>query len=340
MSGTVAYQLAQRQAGSSKTISYLYPQTGHEVKKGRRSGRPVWPRDPGVAGAPAGIAALPARCHYAPAIALNAAGESGQDGGLPCIPATHPEEDPMFAKRWLLAAIVVLPVFAAPAPAQKYGGVLKAVHRENPPNLSIHENATVSTTWPMTPVYSNLVFYNYDNAVETTDDLVAELAESWAWSDGGKKLTFKLRRGVKWHDGRPFSARDVKHTFDTLREAGGAKRLRLNPRKLWYENVKDVVANGDYEVSFVLERPQPSLLSMLANGYTPIYPAHIDPGELRTRAVGTGPFKLKTYEPDKLIEVEKNPDFFIKGRPYLDGITYTVIKDRQARAAALMTGQI
>jgi peptide/nickel transport system substrate-binding protein len=246
----------------------------------------------------------------------------------------------MSAIRWLLLAFIMLAGLALPAQAQKYGGVLKAVHRENPPNLSIHENATVSTTWPMTPVYSNLVFYHYDKAVESTDDLVAELAESWTWSDDGKKLTFKLRRGVKWHDGHPFTSKDVKYTFDLVRDVAPDKKLRLNPRKLWYDNVKEIVTAGDYEVSFVLGRAQPSLLSMLANGYSPVYPAHIDPGELRTKAIGTGPFKLKTYEPDKLIEVVRNPDFFVKGRPYLDGITYTVIKDRQARAAALMTGQI
>ncbi|HEX7926741.1 MAG TPA: ABC transporter substrate-binding protein, partial [bacterium] len=82
------------------------------------------------------------------------------------------------------------------------------------------------------------------------------------------------------------------------------------------------------------------LISMLASGYSPIIPAHIDPNELRTKAIGTGPFKLKSYQPDQLIELEKNPDYFVKGRPYLDGITYTVIKDRQARAAALIAGQI
>ena len=239
-----------------------------------------------------------------------------------------------------IAAALLGPVLSAgPVLAQKYGGILKAVHRENPPNLSIHDNATVSTVWPMMPVYSNLVLYNPAHAEESADDLVAELAETWTWSDNHKRLTFKLRHGVKWHDGQPFTSADVKYTFDLLRGLT-PKKLRINPRKLWYENVKDVTTQGDYEVSFILEHPQPSLLSFLATGYSPIYPAHIDVDELRNRAVGTGPFRLKTYDPDKLIEVEKNPDYFIKGRPYLDGITYTIIKDRSARTAALITGQI
>ncbi|HEX7926742.1 MAG TPA: ABC transporter substrate-binding protein, partial [bacterium] len=248
----------------------------------------------------------------------------------------------MTSNRWIAAAFACALILggASGALAQKYGGTLHAVQRENPPNLSIHEAATVSVTWVMQPVYSNLVLYNQAHAVESTDDLTPELAESWAWSDGGKKLTFKLRRGVKWHDGRPFTSADVKYTLDLLREVLPDKKLRLNPRKLWYDNVTSVDTNGDYEVTLVLKVPQPSILSMLATGYSPIYPAHIDPNDLRTKAIGTGPFKLKTYQPDQLIEVVKNPDYFVKGRPYLDMISFTVIKDRQARAAALITGQV
>jgi peptide/nickel transport system substrate-binding protein len=249
----------------------------------------------------------------------------------------------MNARRCLhlaLAGALLLLGTAADGWAQKYGGILRAVQRENPPNLSIHEAATVSVTWVMQSVYSNLALYNAAHAVESADDLTPELAESWDWSDGGQKLTFKLRHGVKWHDGQPFTANDVKYTIDLLREVLPDKKLRLNPRKLWYENVKEVVTNGDYEVTILLKNPQPSLLSMLATGYSPIYPAHVDPNALRTKAIGTGPFRLKTYEPDQLIEVEKNPDYFIKGRPYLDGIKFTVIKDRQSRAAALIAGQV
>src|SRR5262245_18984427 len=127
----------------------------------------------------------------------------------------------MKSHHWLAAAFACALMMlggASSALAQKYGGTLHAVQRENPPNLSIHEAATVSVTWVMQPVYSNLVLYNQAHAVERTDDLTPELAESWAWGDNGKKLTFKLRRGVKWHDGRPFTSADVKYTIDLLRE--------------------------------------------------------------------------------------------------------------------------
>lgn len=224
--------------------------------------------------------------------------------------------------------------------AQKYGGVLKAVHRENPPSLLPHEWATMSASWPVMPIYNNLVSYNPDHPVDSVDDLVGELAEKWAWSDAGKKLTFTLRRGVKWHDGKPFTAADVKYTFDLVRGAHPDKKLRSSPRKLWYEQVASITTNGDYEVSFTLKRPQPSLLSMLASGYMMVIPEHLDLVALRTTAVGTGPFVLKEYTLEQRIIVERNPNYFVKGRPFLDGISYVIIKDASARATALATGQI
>ena len=249
---------------------------------------------------------------------------------------------PCAARAWLLVFLcttVWIALAPGSAPAQKYGGTLRGVVFESWPSLSIHEEATITTVWPVSPMYNNLVIYDPARKVESAEHLVGELAESWAWSDGGKRLTFHLRHGVKWHDGKPFTAADVKYTFDLVRGASD-KRLKLNPRKVWYENVQDIAVSGDYEVAFVLKRPQPAILSMLATGYSPVYPAHIDPAELRTRAVGTGPFRLKEAEPDQYLLMEKNPDYFVKGRPYLDAIRYVVIKARSASTAALISGDI
>jgi peptide/nickel transport system substrate-binding protein len=226
-----------------------------------------------------------------------------------------------------------------PHPNGKYGGILRGVLRENWPSLSPHEEATISTIWPASPMFNNLVLYDPFVPSDDSDRIIGELAQSWAWSDGAKKLTFKLRRGVKFHDGQPFTAKDVKHTFDVARGAA-EKRFKLNPRKGWWDNIQDITANGDYEVSFILKVPQPSLIAFLANGYTPIYPAHIEPQEIRTKPVGTGPFKLKEAKADERLELEKNPDYFVKGRPYLDGIVYTVIRERAARTAAMQANQI
>ena len=122
-----------------------------------------------------------------------------------------------------------------------------------------------------------------------------DLAESWAWSDDGKKLTFKLRQGVKWHDGKPFTSADVKCTFDMLM-GKSQQKFRKNPRKSWYDEVDDVTPNGDYEASFNLKRPQPALLALLASGYTPVYPCHVSPGDMRTKPIGTGPFKFVEFK--------------------------------------------
>jgi peptide/nickel transport system substrate-binding protein len=240
----------------------------------------------------------------------------------------------------LLALGLILGIFGPMEVfAEKYGGILRATHRGNPPSLSIHQEATISTVFPMMPVYSNLVLYDPFKKTESMDTIIPELAESWTWSGDGKKLTFRLRRGVRWHDGKPFTSIDVKDTFDIVRGAS-RKRMKLNPRKLWYFNVTDITTNGDYEVTFHLKRPQPSLLAMLASGYTPVHPAHIPPNELRTRAVGTGPFKLVEYKRDQRIVLEKNKDYFIKGRPYLDGIVITIIKSQASRHAALVAKQV
>ena len=244
-------------------------------------------------------------------------------------------------RRTLCVCIVGLALVlsgASGALAQKYGGVLRIEHRESPPSLSIHQEATISTVAPMMSAYDNVVQYDWSKPLDGPDTIVPDLAESWFWSDRGKKLTFRLRRGVQWHDGQPFSAADVKDTFDIVRGAS-SKRMKLNPRELWYFNVADITTNGDYEVTFHLKRPQPSLLSLLATGYSPVHPAHIAPDELRTREVGTGPFMLKTYLRDQSMEFVKNPNYFEKGRPYLDGITWIIIRSRPSRTAALQAGQ-
>src|SRR6185369_652113 len=145
---------------------------------------------------------------------------------------------------------------------------------------------------------------------------------------------------VKWHDGQPFTSKDVKFTFDMVREAPEAQtKLRLNPRKDWYANVEAIEAADPYTVVFRLKRPQPSILMMLASGQSPIYPAHVPVADQRSRCVGTGPFKFKEWRRGEYVEYVKNPDYFVKGRPYLDGLKYVIISERGTRTAALQAGR-
>jgi peptide/nickel transport system substrate-binding protein len=155
--------------------------------------------------------------------------------------------------------------------AEKPGGVLKVQHRDSPASMSILEEATISTVVPMMGVFNNLVVYDQHVKQNSLQSIVPDLATSWEFGEDGTQLTFKLREGVKWHDGKPFTAKDVACTWDLLLGKANEK-LRTNPRKVWYDNVKEVGANGDGEAVFYLKRPQPALLALLASGYSPIYP--------------------------------------------------------------------
>jgi len=245
--------------------------------------------------------------------------------------------------RSLVLLLVAVGVIAAPAIGQtpRRGGVLNAMLAEDPPGFSIHESATISGLWPVMPCYSNLVLFDPLKPIETVETIIPELAEKWSWQDSYRNLVFFLRKNVRWHDGKPFTARDVKYTFDVVREAPDAPaRLRLNPRKDWYANVETIETPDAYTVIFRLHRPQPSLLLMLASGYSPVYPAHVPLNELRQKCVGTGPFRLKEYARGQFVEMERNPDYFIPNRPYLDGIRYPIITERGTRLAALQAGRL
>src|SRR3954466_9660096 len=154
----------------------------------------------------------------------------------------------------LAGAILLLGLVAMPrgAAAQKAGGVMKVYFFDSPATMSIHEEATIAGQGPMAGVFNNLVMYDQHVPQASLKSVLPDLATEWAWSEDGKDLTFKLRPGVKWHDGKPFSANDVKCTFELL-QGKSADKLRLNPRKAWYRNLDDIVTNGDREVTFRLK---------------------------------------------------------------------------------------
>ena len=244
----------------------------------------------------------------------------------------------MRCQRLAVAAAMLGPVLMASqvALAQKQGGTLKFYHRDNPPTASIHEEATVSTVNPFMAVFNNLVLFDQNKPSNSLDTIVPDLAESWSWSDDRKRVTFKLRQGVKWHDGKAFTSKDIGCTFDLL--LGKAKEgLRLNPRQVWYHNVANVRLDGDYEVTVELKEPQPSFLALLASGYTPIYPCHVSPREMRTKPIGTGPFKFVEFRRNEVVRLARNPDYWKKGRPYLDAIEVRIIPSRSTRILAFVS---
>lgn len=237
------------------------------------------------------------------------------------------------------AILASLTISNAQAAEPKQGGILRIYHRETPPSLSIHEEATFSVNIPAMGVFNNLVIYDQHNPQNSLDSIVPELATSWAWSKDFKDLTFKLRSGVKWHDGKPFTAADVKCTFDLIQDKAKDK-FRKNPRKDWFSNLADVTVKGDDEVTLHLNRPQPSMLAMLASGYTPMYSCHVSAAQMRTHPIGTGPYKFVEMKQNESIKFEKNPDYWKKGLPYLDGIEFTIIKNRATAVLAFIAGKI
>ena len=243
--------------------------------------------------------------------------------------------NPVFVVAIGLAAAVLA---AVPALAQKSGGILRTYNSSNPPTASIIEAATVATAFAFSAVYNNLVIYDQAAPRNGLDTIVPELAESWAWDASRTRLTFKLRQDVKWHDGKPFTAKDVQCTWHKL-IGKEADSLRSNPRKDWWDNIKEIVVQGDLEASFVLARPQPSFLALLASNYSPVYPCHVPAASMRTKPVGTGPFRFVTFDSNTVIRLAKNADYWKPGRPYLDGIEIRIIGNRSTRLLAFSANE-
>ena len=225
-----------------------------------------------------------------------------------------------------------------PALAQKPGGILQMPGFASPASMSIHEESTIAAGIPLMPLFNNLVLFDQHVAQNSLASIVPDLATGWSWSEDGTQLTFPLQHGVKWHDGKPFTAKDVKCTWDALMERT-ADKFRINPRKAWYRNVEEITTNGDYEVAFHLKRPQPYLIALLASGQSPVYPCHVTPARMRQHPIGTGPFKFVEYKQNEHIRVVRNSDYWKPGRPYLDGIETTIIPNVSTRMLAFVAGK-
>ncbi len=240
----------------------------------------------------------------------------------------------------IIGGAAVLAVAAAPTAvdAQKSGGTLRAYLTTNPPSTSLHEETTIEVVHPFSAVHSNLVRFDPTKASHDASTIIPELATSWQWDATKTKLTFKLREGVKWHDGQPFTAKDVACTFHRL-NGKEANYFRRNPRSAWYENLTEVTVNGDHEATFHLKVPQVSLLSMLASGYTGLIPCHVDGKTMRTTPIGTGPFKFVEFKSNQSVSLKRNPDYWDKGKPYLDGIEWRIVTSRSTRILAFSTGE-
>jgi peptide/nickel transport system substrate-binding protein len=206
----------------------------------------------------------------------------------------------------------------------------------DPPSLDMHQESTFLVQIPMAPAYNNLIEFDphdYPN-------IVGDLAKSWTISDDYLTYTFKLHEGVKFHDGSELTSADVRASFDRIIFP---QEGVVAPRRSFYIAVKSIEAPDRYTVVFHLHYPSPSFLSMLANPFNWILAKKYldqDAQYYKSHEMGSGPFKLKNYVRGSYIELERNPDYWKKGLPYMDGITYFIIQDTSARAKALRSGRV
>jgi peptide/nickel transport system substrate-binding protein len=240
----------------------------------------------------------------------------------------------------LLPIVMLVSVWAAPpAPAQEQprrGGVLRVALAADPPSLDAHQEQTFAVTQPMSAVYNGLIVLDPHNYPK----IIGDVAKSWQALDDSLTYKFTLHEGIKFHDGSELTAADVKASWDKIVFPGSGV---ISPRRGNYQMIKSIEAPDRSTVVFRLHHPSPPFLTVLAHPANFIYPKKYldqDPHHFKSRSVGSGPFKLKTYVRGSYIELERNPDYFKKGLPYLDGLTYFIIPDTSARTTALRSSRV
>ena len=235
----------------------------------------------------------------------------------------------LFAAWGLLA----LTVAGAPSQAQKAGGTLVQITQPEPPNLAPYISTSAPISQVTAKVYDGLLEYGFDLKPK------AALAESWEVAPDGKTVTFKLRKDVKFHDGKPFTAADVQFTIMEVLK-------KVHPRGInTYRDVTAVETPDAYTAVFKLSNAAPYMLSALSGYESPMLPKHVfGEGDIRTHAnanqpIGTGPFKFVEWRRGELVRLDKNPDNWRSGMPYLDRIVVRFINDEATRTAALEKGE-
>src|ERR1700726_3003999 len=157
------------------------------------------------------------------------------------------------------SALLIAVSGSGTALAQNPGGILKMYVWDNPPSMSMLDGVNLLAQRTTMGVFNNLVMFDQHVTQSSLQSIAPDLATGWSWNEEGTALTLPLRQGVKWHDGKPFTAKDVQCTWDLLLEKSSDK-LRVNPLKSWYRNLEEVASNGDYEVPIHLKRPDAAFL--------------------------------------------------------------------------------
>jgi len=215
----------------------------------------------------------------------------------------------------------------------RYGGELIFLVPSEPPSYDGHREGTFGTVHPLAPLYNTLL--RIDPTDRTGTRPAPDLAESWTISPDGLTYTFKLRSGVRFHDGSLLSSRDVKASYDKIVSPPAGV---VSARKGAYQAVEAIEAPDPLTVRFRLKWPEASFLVNLSSPFNWIYKADILAKDARwyeTNVMGTGPFKFVEHVKGSHWVAKKNPDYWDKGKPYLDGYRIVFISASAAQVAAI-----
>jgi len=235
----------------------------------------------------------------------------------------------------MLSVVMLVGLWAAPAALAQdkpqRGGVLRVALAGDPPSLDMHQESTFLVTIPFSTVYNTLIQFDPHGYPK----IIGDLAKSWTTSDDKKTWTFTLHQGVKFHDDSDLTSADVKASWDRIVFPPEGV---VSPRKSLYLMIKSIEAPDPYTVVFRLHYPSASFMSMVARPETFIFAKKYldqDPHYYKQHAIGSGPFKLKEYVRGATLEMVRNPKYWKKGLPYMDGIKYYLIRDDGARAKSI-----
>src|ERR1700737_481457 len=231
---------------------------------------------------------------------------------------------------------------AAPEPNPKHGGVLRMGIPNRPPHFDIHQSGTFFNVGTQGCMFDNLIRRDPRDSGKT---IIPDLAHSWEIAKDGKTYTFHLRQGVQFHDGAEVTAADVKATFDRIAKPPQGISI---PRSVLFRAVSEIAAPDKYTVQFKLAEPRPInfIMSAIASGRNVIVRKKtLEDNNYNLRKVeiypGTGPFRSKQRVENEKWIMEKNPNYWNKGLPYLDGIeSYPALPFSPQRGSAGLSGRV
>src|SRR5215208_3692560 len=236
-----------------------------------------------------------------------------------------------YAMRWRLGQAQEVPLefdgskfqLAAPEPNPKRGGTLRIGITMRPPHFDVHQSGTINNLGSQGVMFDNLIRHDPRDGGKT---IIPDLAHSWEIGKDAKTYTFHLRDGVQFHDGAELTADDVKATFDRIRKPPEGVSI---PRSVLFKAVEEIATPDKYTVQFKLSEPRPVnfIMSAIASGWNVVVRKKtLEDNNFNLRKVeiypGTGPFKsVKRVENESWL-LEKNPNYWNKGLPYVDEVQF------------------